>query len=81
MTLTPHTVEIPRGARTGTLKKALANNDVVAKFGASTWGKKLAQRSTRADLTDFERFKLRKLKQQKRDILNKQVAKLKKAAY
>merc|ERR1719231_209106 len=48
LSLTDFCLKVPRGAREKTLKKALAEDDVIAKFKASSWGKKLAARTARA---------------------------------
>lgn len=79
LTLTPLVIKVPRGLRTGTLKKALAKNDVLAKFHASSWGKKLQARQIRANTTDFCRFRLMLLKKQKRYVVNTAFAKVRKA--
>ena len=78
MVLTPLTVKIPRGVRTGTLKKVLEKEEVTEKFAKSAWGQKLQRRHVRQGLTDLERFKLMRLKKQKRQLVNVQLAKLKK---
>mmetsp|Transcript_86744 Transcript_86744/g.136859 ORF Transcript_86744/g.136859 Transcript_86744/m.136859 type:complete len:137 (+) Transcript_86744:63-473(+) len=58
LSLTDFTVKIPRGAREKTLKKALADADVMKKWSETSWGKKLASKKTRAEMNDFDRFKL-----------------------
>ncbi|MES1912123.1 MAG: hypothetical protein MHM6MM_004451 [Cercozoa sp. M6MM] len=71
-------IKIGRGARAKTIKKALAKEEIVAKFEKTSFAKKLAKQATRANLTDFERFKLMLAKQQKRDFVRKQVKALRK---
>jgi large subunit ribosomal protein L14e len=44
-------------AKKAVLKKALADNDVLAKFQASSWGKKLQSKVDKANQSDFDRFK------------------------
>merc|ERR1719408_790469 len=58
LSLTDLSVKIPRGAREKTLKKALGAGEVMKKWSETAWGKKLAAKKTRADMTDFDRFKL-----------------------
>lgn len=54
LTLTKIKVKgILRGARTGTLKKAAAAQDVVASFKKTPVAVKMAKYATRKDLTDF----------------------------
>ncbi|KXN73805.1 putative ribosomal protein [Conidiobolus coronatus NRRL 28638] len=77
--LLPYTLpKLPRGIRSAGLKKAIESAELVSKWEASTWAQKLAKRAKRATLTDFDRFKLMKLRKQRRSILNKEVAALKK---
>jgi large subunit ribosomal protein L14e len=59
--LTLTTLKVPkilRGARTGTLKKAASEFKLSEKWAASSTAKKFALRKRRADLTDFDRFKV-----------------------
>merc|ERR1712032_1181874 len=58
LSLTDFRVKIPRGAREKTLKKALAEDDALKKFDETAWGKKIKSKAARANMTDFERFKL-----------------------
>ncbi|KAK7233917.1 ribosomal protein L14 [Aureococcus anophagefferens] len=53
-----HRVKIPKNARQKTLNKAWDGADVLAKWDASSWAKKLAAKKKRASLTDFQRFQL-----------------------
>lgn len=56
--MTKFTIELPRGARTGSLKKAWEASGVDAKWAACGTAKKIAQRATRRNLSDFDRFKV-----------------------
>merc|ERR1712139_739832 len=58
LSLTDFTSKIPRGAREKTLKKALGESGAMDKWGESAWAKKLKAQEARANLTDFDRFKL-----------------------
>ncbi|KAH8811645.1 putative nascent polypeptide-associated complex subunit alpha [Xylogone sp. PMI_703] len=65
--LTPIVLEkLPRGARTGAVKEVWDKNGVEAKWAESSWAKKRAQRERRKALTDFERFKVLRLRKQAR---------------
>ena len=78
--LTDFKVKIAHSGSAASVKKALAKDDVVAKFNATSWAQRLKSRSLRAGLTDFDRFKVMLLRKQKRAILGKEVNTLKKAA-
>jgi len=58
LSLTDFTCKIPRGAREKTLKKALAEGEVMKKWGECAWAKKIAAKKARSDMNDFDRFKL-----------------------
>merc|ERR1711881_397242 len=60
--LTKFKCDIFHGARTKTL--------------ASAWAKNIARKNTRANLNDFQRFKLMKLKQAKKQLVDSQLAKM-----
>lgn len=74
--LTDHTVKIQRNARQKTLKKAWAEGDILAKWEASSWAKKLASKKKRASLSDFDRFKVMVAKKQKAEIIAKKMAEM-----
>ena len=54
--------DVPRGARTKTVRKALAASGAVESFHASEAGQKIAKATLRANLTDFERHQVMKAK-------------------
>lgn len=62
--LTDHTVAIPRGARTGTVKKFVTENETMEKFFETSVAKKIASKAVRVNLSDFDRFKVMVLKRQ-----------------
>ncbi|GBC02953.1 hypothetical protein RclHR1_00490039 [Rhizophagus clarus] len=70
---------LPRGVTSKVLKKHLEKEDVLAKWKKSTWAKKLEDRKKRSVLTDFDRFKLLKLKKKRRFIVQSEIASLRKA--
>ena len=55
LTLTKMVAELPRGARSKTVRKVMEKESVVAKFQESTAGKKIAKAAIRRNLTDFDR--------------------------
>ena len=81
LVLTPFILkDLPRGARSGTVKKQWEKADIDAKWKESNWAKKTAQTQRRRALTDFERFKVMRLKKQSRWEVRKSLAKVKAAA-
>ncbi|KAK0633104.1 ribosomal protein L14-domain-containing protein [Immersiella caudata] len=79
--LTPLVIEnLPRGARTGAVKKAWEKSEVDSKWKAGNWAKKQLQQERRQSLTDFDRFKVMRLKKQRRFEERKALAKIKAAA-
>lgn len=67
LVLTPLTInKFPRGARSGTIAKKYNEQEIDNKWASSSWAKKLAQRKTRAGLSDFERFKVSALKKEQK---------------
>ena len=78
LTLTPLVAKFQKGARTGIVKKALADGEIIEKFYASSWGKKLKNREARKNMTDFERFKAMTLQSRKGQMVRKEINKLKK---
>eukprot|EP00977_Amphora_coffeiformis_P012237 scaffold3028_cov174-Amphora_coffeaeformis.AAC.9 len=72
--LTDLTVKIQRNARQKALKKGWEEGEVLAKWEASSWAKKLAAKKKRASLSDFDRFKVMVAKKQKAEIIAKKMA-------
>jgi large subunit ribosomal protein L14e len=72
--LTDFVVKVQRNARQKTLKKAWKEADIDAKWEATSWAKKLANRKKRASLNDFGRFKVMVAKKQKAEIIQKKLA-------
>lgn len=73
--LTPLKFNLTRGARSATVARKWASEDVSAKWEATSWAKKISQRKTRSELSDFQRFQVMVLRKQKRYALKKAVAK------
>jgi len=74
--LTNIKVNIQRQPREKTLKKAWADADVLAKWESSAPGQKIAKRTTRANLSDFDRFKVMVLRKQKAKLLKAKMEEL-----
>ena len=63
--LTPIVIpKLPRAAGTGAVARAWKKNEVDEKWLESSWAKKRDQRAKRRALTDFERFKVMRLRKQ-----------------
>jgi large subunit ribosomal protein L14e len=52
------------------VKKLWEKNEIDAKWAQSSWAKKTEQADRRRNLTDFERFKVLRLKKQVRFVLS-----------
>ncbi|KJR82776.1 large subunit ribosomal protein L14e [Sporothrix schenckii 1099-18] len=72
--------KLPRGARAGAVKAAWEKADVDGQWKASNWYKKRVQNERRKALTDFDRFKVLRLKKQRRFEERKALAKVKASA-
>ncbi|MCJ1481101.1 hypothetical protein MMC06_001257 [Schaereria dolodes] len=65
VTLTPIVIpKLPRAAGTGAVAKAWEKEGIEEKWDQSAWAKKRIQKERRAALTDFERFKVMRLRKQ-----------------
>jgi large subunit ribosomal protein L14e len=63
--LTPFVIpKLPRSAGTGPVKRLWETNEIDQKWAESSWAKKREQQERRKNLTDFERFKVMRLKKQ-----------------
>ncbi|KAK2747128.1 hypothetical protein FQN57_002385 [Myotisia sp. PD_48] len=81
ITLTGLTIpKIPRGAGTGALKKLWEKESIDSKWADSSFAKKKQQQDRRRNLTDFERFKVMRLRKQARFEVQKAHAKIRAAA-
>ena len=68
VTLTDYKINIKRGAKREEVFKAIEEYKLEEKFKNSTYAKKSELRQKRANLTDFDRFKVMRLRQ-KRAVL------------
>jgi len=57
--------KLPRNATQKSVKKAWEEQNLLAKWNESSWAKKLASKAKRANLGDFDRFKVMIAKKQK----------------
>jgi large subunit ribosomal protein L14e len=77
--LTPIVLAIPRGVGSAALSKKVVDQDLQGKWNKTSWAKKIAKRTTRASLSDFDRFKLMLARKKKATIVNKAFSKVSKA--
>ena len=77
VTLTDYKIDIKRGAKSEEVFKALDAYKLEEKFKSSSYAKKCEVRQRRANLTDFDRFKVMRLRQ-KRAVLRHMACKNKK---
>lgn len=65
VSLTPFVIpRLPKGAGTGAVSKLWEKEEIDKKWSESTWAKKREQQDKRKNLSDFERFKVMRLKKQ-----------------
>lgn len=69
--LTSIRFRVPRTAKSSTLRKHIAVNKVDEKAAKNSWVAKAKRAKVRANLTDFERFQVYKLKKERAAILRK----------
>ena len=74
VTLTDYKLDIKRGAKQAEVYKAIDDFKLEDKFKTSTYYKKNEIRQKRANLTDFDRFKVMRLRQ-KRSVLRHKTVK------
>ena len=74
VTLTDDKIDIKRGAKRDEVLKAIDAYKLEEKFKKSTFAKKVELRQKRANLTDFDRFKVMRLRQ-KRSVLRHKACK------
>lgn len=78
LSLTPIKLDnVERGASEEDVKKAYEDADVDGVFAASSWGKKLARKEKRANLSDFDRFKVMVARMKRSKAINAEYEKLK----
>ena len=77
ITLTDFKLDIKRGIHKEALEKAITEYKLDEKFKQSVYAKKIERRLKRANLTDFDRFKVMRLRQ-KRSAIKGKILKAKK---
>ena len=73
LTLTDFKLDIKRGIHKDNLVKAIDEYKLDDKFKESIYAKKVEKRKLRSNLTDFDRFKVMRLRQQRRVLRSKAV--------
>merc|ERR1712241_579732 len=63
-------VTFPFNSSTKVVRGQLESAKIAETWASSNWAKRLATREIRANLSDFDRFKLRKAKAQRNKILS-----------
>ena len=61
--LTDFVISISRSTKTKLVKKAFEDAEISKKWAESAWARKLERRRQRRLLSDFDRYKVKKLKQ------------------
>ena len=74
--LTDLTVKVERSSTPAEIKAAWEEAQIVTKWEATSWAKKLSSKVKRANLSDFDRFKVMVAKKQKSAIIAKKMAEL-----
>lgn len=64
LSLTDFKISISRSAREKQVRKAYEAADITTKWEQTAWYHKITNKARRAQLTDFDRFKLKSLRQQ-----------------
>ncbi|KAL9625374.1 MAG: hypothetical protein Q9160_000437 [Pyrenula sp. 1 TL-2023] len=72
--------KLPRSAGTGPVKRLWEKHEVDSKWEEGTWAKKNKQQELRRNLTDFERFKIMRLRKQARNEVRREYSKVRAAA-
>ncbi len=70
VSLTDFKLDIKRGAKRDEVLKAIEKDKLEDKFKKSSYVKKVELRKTRANLTDFDRFKVMRLRQKRAALRN-----------
>lgn len=69
VSLTPFIIaKLPKAAGSGAVAKLWEKEEIDKKWTESSWAKKRKQQQTRRTLSDFERFKVMRLKKQVSDV-------------
>jgi len=63
-------LDVVRGVKTAQLKAAIEAFGLEKKWAETSWARKIQRSLRRSQLTDFDRFKVKVLKQKRRVLLN-----------
>ncbi|KAK4532733.1 hypothetical protein CCYA_CCYA13G3590 [Cyanidiococcus yangmingshanensis] len=74
--LTDIVVKMPRACKTKTVRKALEAQQAVQRFQESSWGKKLSRQRVRAQLTDFDRFRVMIARKRRSQLIGRELRRL-----
>merc|ERR1712151_77023 len=74
VSLTDFVLDITRNIKSSELKKAVDAFGLKHKFNATPYGRKLQRSATRANLTDFDRFKVMVLRKRRAALRNKAIS-------
>ena len=78
LSLTDIVVEkLPRNSTVKNLKKAWTEQNTLEKWNSTAWAKKLENKKKRANLSDFDRFKVMIAKKQKSKIITEKLSSMK----
>ncbi|XP_023311917.1 60S ribosomal protein L14 [Anoplophora glabripennis] len=78
--LTKFRIKFPYTAPTRAVRKSWIDSKIDEKWTESVWAKKIAAKKKRAELTDFDRFKLRRARSRRNHIRTATFLALRKAA-
>jgi len=78
LSITPIKIKCNKALPTGKLIKIFKESKVLEKWEKLPWAKKKKRNEIRANLTDFERFKVMVLKKKRSEIIRREVQELKK---
>jgi large subunit ribosomal protein L14e len=71
VSLTDLKLDVVRGVKEAQLKQAIEAFGLEKKWGETSWARKIQRATRRAQLTDFDRFKVKTLKQKRSFLLKK----------
>ncbi|CDQ85521.1 unnamed protein product [Oncorhynchus mykiss] len=80
MQLTDYVIKVPHSARQKFVRRAWEKAQVTEKWAESNWAKKIEARQKRAQMSDFDRFKVMKAKKMRNKVIKHEVKRLQKEA-
>uniref|UniRef100_UPI00358E588D large ribosomal subunit protein eL14 n=1 Tax=Myxine glutinosa TaxID=7769 RepID=UPI00358E588D len=76
--LTDFVIKIPYGCRQKAVREAWTKADITKRWEASNWYRKMDARKRKANMTDFDRYKLMKVKRMRNRIIKAELRRLRK---